>query len=138
MDTKEIPGPPGLPLIGNISDIDAENPIQSLCNLTDIYGPIWRFNLAGAPRIVIASQALMNEISDEERFSKVIAAALKEVRNGVHDGLFTAMGPQEKNWGAYCHCVWRDPRKRLLSLDRHCPQSAHACFGATGYPEHVR
>ncbi|PSN59760.1 cytochrome P450 [Corynespora cassiicola Philippines] len=99
MDTKEIPGPPGLPLVGNISDIDAENPIQSLCNLTDIYGPIWRFNLAGAPRIVIASQALMNEISDEERFSKVIAAALKEVRNGVHDGLFTAMGPQEKNWG---------------------------------------
>lgn len=37
-DTATIPGPPGLPFIGNISDIDAENPIQSLCNLTDTYG----------------------------------------------------------------------------------------------------
>ena len=37
-DTATIPGPPGLPFVGNISDIDAENPIQSLCNLTDTYG----------------------------------------------------------------------------------------------------
>ena len=41
----------------------------------------------------------MDEISNEERFEKVIAAALEHVRNGVHDGLFTARGPQEKNWG---------------------------------------
>ena len=41
----------------------------------------------------------MNEICDEERFSKKVAAALEQVRNGVHDGLFTAYGPQEKNWG---------------------------------------
>lgn len=37
-ETATIPGPPGLPFIGNISDIDAENPIQSICNLTDTYG----------------------------------------------------------------------------------------------------
>jgi cytochrome P450/NADPH-cytochrome P450 reductase len=37
--TVPITGPPGLPIIGNVSDIDAENPIVSLCNLTDIYGP---------------------------------------------------------------------------------------------------
>ncbi|OCK76470.1 bifunctional P-450/NADPH-P450 reductase [Lepidopterella palustris CBS 459.81] len=41
----------------------------------------------------------MNEVSDETRFSKIVAAALREVRNGVHDGLFTAYGPEEKNWG---------------------------------------
>lgn len=41
----------------------------------------------------------MNEISDESRFSKTIAASLKEVRNGTHDGLFTSRGPEEKNWG---------------------------------------
>lgn len=41
----------------------------------------------------------MNEVSDEERFSKTVAASLKEVRNGTHDGLFTARGPEEKNWG---------------------------------------
>ena len=41
----------------------------------------------------------MNEVSDETRFSKTIAASLNEVRNGTHDGLFTARGPEEKNWG---------------------------------------
>lgn len=41
----------------------------------------------------------MNEVCDEERFSKIVAAALQEVRNGVHSGLFTAYGTQEKEWG---------------------------------------
>lgn len=97
--TAIIPGPPGLPLIGNVQDIDPENPIRSLSNLTDIYGPCWTFSIAGSPRIVIASQELMNEVSDESRFTKIVSAALKEVRNGAHDGLFTAYGPEEKNWG---------------------------------------
>jgi cytochrome P450/NADPH-cytochrome P450 reductase len=41
----------------------------------------------------------MDEISNEDRFQKAVIAALGQVRNGVHDGLFTAYGPQEKNWG---------------------------------------
>ncbi|KAJ4296385.1 hypothetical protein N0V90_006430 [Kalmusia sp. IMI 367209] len=100
MATQEfepLPGPPGLPIIGNLNDIDGENPMLSFSRLTDIYGPIWKFHIAG-DRIVIASQALMNEISNEERFSKTIAASLRQVRNGTHDGLFTATGPDEKNW----------------------------------------
>jgi len=70
----------------------------SLVRLTDTYGPIWKFNIGG-DRIIISSQALMNEISDEDRFTKKVAAALVQVRNGTHDGLFTALGPQEANWG---------------------------------------
>jgi cytochrome P450/NADPH-cytochrome P450 reductase len=68
--------------------------------LLTVAGPIWHFYLAGAERVVIASQELMNEICDEKRFQKVIAAALEQVRNGVHDGLFTARGEQEK----VCDC----------------------------------
>ncbi|KAH6838702.1 NADPH-cytochrome P450 reductase-like protein [Alternaria alternata] len=95
---EPIPGPPGLPIVGNIGDIDATNPTQSMCNLTLKYGPIWKFYLGG-DRVVIANQAHLNEICDEERFSKIIAASLEQVRNGVHDGLFTSYGPQEENWG---------------------------------------
>jgi cytochrome P450/NADPH-cytochrome P450 reductase len=61
-------------------------------------GPIWKFYLGGE-RVVIANQAHMDEICNEERFSKIIAASLEQVRNGVHDGLFTSYGPQEENWG---------------------------------------
>jgi cytochrome P450/NADPH-cytochrome P450 reductase len=99
MEHAVIPGPPGLPIVGNIADVDAENPIKSLCTLSAKYGPIFKFNLAGNERVVVGSQALMNEVCDEERFSKIVAAALEQVRNGVHDGLFTAYGPQERNWG---------------------------------------
>jgi cytochrome P450/NADPH-cytochrome P450 reductase len=99
MEHAVIPGPPGLPLVGNISDIDAENPIKSLMTISAKYGPIWKFSLAGKERVVIGSQALMNEVCDEEHFSKIVAAALEQVRNGIHDGLFTAYGDQERNWG---------------------------------------
>ena len=39
----------------------------------------------------------MNEICDEKRFNKAVSGALKEVRNGVGDGLFTAFHG-EHNW----------------------------------------
>jgi cytochrome P450/NADPH-cytochrome P450 reductase len=47
----------------------------------------------------VGSQALMDEVCDEGRFTKVIAAVLKQARNGVCDGLGTAHGPEERNWG---------------------------------------
>lgn len=41
----------------------------------------------------------MDEVCNEDRFAKVIAAVLKQARNGVQDGLGTAHGPEERNWG---------------------------------------
>lgn len=40
---------------------------------------------------------MLNEICDEKRFNKSVSGALKEVRNGVGDGLFTAFHG-EHNW----------------------------------------
>lgn len=45
----------------------------------------------------ISTQALLNELCDEKRFEKSIQGPLKEIRNGVEDGLFTAY-PGEHNW----------------------------------------
>lgn len=36
--TVPIPGPPGLPLIGNVGDIDPAFPLGSLKNMADTYG----------------------------------------------------------------------------------------------------
>lgn len=44
------------------------------------------------------TQALAHELFDESRFQKDITAALGEVKNAVHDGLFTAL-LQDPNWG---------------------------------------
>lgn len=94
-----IPQPPGLPFFGNAGDFDAAYPLGTLINMADTYGSIYRYVLASTPRVVVSSQALVNEVCDEKRFMKKVAAGLEQVRNGVHDGLFTAYGPQEKNWG---------------------------------------
>ncbi|RQM05945.1 hypothetical protein DH86_00002503, partial [Scytalidium sp. 3C] len=60
-------------------------------------GPIFKLNLVGRETIFISSVALLNEVCDEKRFQKKVGAALEEIRNGVHDGLFTAY-PGEHNW----------------------------------------
>ncbi|RDW85388.1 bifunctional cytochrome P450 reductase [Coleophoma crateriformis] len=95
--TEPIPGPPGLPIIGNVNDIDPIDSIKSLNRLADIYGPIFKLHLGGTDRLYISSQALLNEVCDEKRFTKIVAGALNEIRNGVQDGLFTAH-PGEHNW----------------------------------------
>ena len=36
--TEPIPSPPGWPIVGNITDLDAEFPLGSLVHLADLYG----------------------------------------------------------------------------------------------------
>ena len=95
-----IPSPPGLPLIGNVRDIVMTEPVQSLARLADQYGEIYRLNLVGTPVVYVSSYALVNELCDEKRFKKNVGLILKQVRNGVHDGLFTSFGEEEEpSWG---------------------------------------
>lgn len=35
---EEIPGPPGLPFLGNVNDVDPVNSVASLERLAEIYG----------------------------------------------------------------------------------------------------
>lgn len=67
-------------------------------------GPIYRLAFFGAPRVFISSHQLADEVFNEERFTKVVSGGLNEIRNGVHDGLFTANYPGEENW-AMAHRV---------------------------------
>lgn len=71
----------------------------------DIYlGPIFRLTTYGRSRVFVSSHELVNEVCDEERFSKMVSGGLQEIRNGVNDGLFTANYPGEENW-AIAHRV---------------------------------
>ena len=99
MGSEEIPMPPGLPMMGNVRDIDPAAPVQSLNRLAEQYGDIYRFSVYGTHITVISSNLLINEVCDEKRFRKNVNSALRQVRNAVHDGLFTAFGEEEENWG---------------------------------------
>jgi cytochrome P450/NADPH-cytochrome P450 reductase len=93
-----IPEPPGLPILG-FTDIDTEFPLGSLMNLADKYGvlspsltvtatsgvladfvnigSIFRITTAGKSRVIVSSNALVNEVCDETRFAKIVAGALE-------------------------------------------------------------
>ncbi|KAI5917076.1 bifunctional P-450:NADPH-P450 reductase [Camillea tinctor] len=93
-----IPEPRGIPLLGNIADIDSTNSLESFTRLADIHGEIYRLRFPGSKMVVISTHALVDEVCDEKRFKKIPSAVLIELRAAVHDGLFTAY-IEEPNWG---------------------------------------
>jgi cytochrome P450 / NADPH-cytochrome P450 reductase len=98
-DTTPIPQPAGWPIVGNLTDVDPELPILSLQQLGEKYGEIFSLTTFGQKRVFVTSQRLLEELCDEKRFGKLVAGPLKELRNGIHDGLFTAQN-DEANWGS--------------------------------------
>jgi cytochrome P450/NADPH-cytochrome P450 reductase len=92
-----IPQPHPLPLIGNLNLLDVKAPVQSLIRLADIHGPIFRLAIAGSSVTILSSQALVNEVCDETRFSKKVHRPLEILRDIGGDGLFTAYN-DEPHW----------------------------------------
>ena len=45
-----IPGPRGVPLLGNVFDLDAADPIDALVRMTGEYGPLYKLTIPGGVR----------------------------------------------------------------------------------------
>lgn len=63
-----------------------------------LLGPIFELRLPSGNLIVVSNHELYDELCDEKRFTKVVVGALVELRQVLHDGLFTAH-PGENAWG---------------------------------------
>src|SRR4051812_36480435 len=87
----EIPGPRGVPLLGNAFDIDADSPFESLLQLAQEYGPIFKLSTPAGMRLIVSGPDLVEELCDEARFDKEVGGGLANLRNDAADpGLFTA------------------------------------------------
>ncbi len=87
----EIPGPRGLPLVGNAFDIDGSSPIEGFLRMADEYGPIFRLTIPGGTRLIVSGAPLVDEICDDTRFDKMVGGGLSNLRKGAAgSGLFTA------------------------------------------------
>ena len=113
--TTAIPQPPGIPLLGNIFDVDPSNTWTSLQKLWEKYGlscptphpltsayllssgEIFKITVFGQQIVFIGSVALCEEICDETRFRKYVGGPIVEIRYAVHDSLFTAF-EGEASW----------------------------------------
>src|ERR1700746_2921213 len=85
-----IPQPPTMPVVGNMLSLDSAAPVQHLTRLARELGPIFWLALMGAPIVIVSGYELVDELSDEKRFDKVVRGALRRVRAIGGDGLFTA------------------------------------------------
>lgn len=93
-----IPGPPALPLIGNLRDIDLNNTVQSFLSLAKTYGPIFKLYLGGSERIFIAEHELANEVLSRKDFVKKITGTTEHLAKLIPQGILTANHGQE-SWG---------------------------------------
>jgi cytochrome P450 / NADPH-cytochrome P450 reductase len=66
-ELKPIPQPAGLPLLGNMREIDPESPMKSILRLAETYGEIFSLSLGGERAIYVSTQALAHEVCDEKR-----------------------------------------------------------------------
>ncbi|GAA1329688.1 bifunctional cytochrome P450/NADPH--P450 reductase [Pseudonocardia xinjiangensis] len=87
----EIPGPRGIPLLGNVFDLDAAHPIDALIRMADEYGPLYKLTVPGGVRLFVSGPELVDEICDDQRFDKQVGGGLSNLRRGgLSNGLFTS------------------------------------------------
>ncbi|KXJ86960.1 cytochrome P450 [Microdochium bolleyi] len=96
---QRIPQPTMTPVVGNLTSVDVNDPVRSFSQLAARYGLIYKLSILGLDLVVLSDWKLVNEACDDSRFRKSIKGELEELRNVVHDGLFTSKGEEEENWG---------------------------------------
>jgi cytochrome P450/NADPH-cytochrome P450 reductase len=91
ISVDDIPGPRGLPLFGNIFDIDSHAPFDSMMAMAREYGPIFKLVVPGQVRLIVSGVDLVDEICDDARFDKKVGGGLAQLRSGpLGAGLFTS------------------------------------------------
>ncbi|KAI1391914.1 bifunctional P-450:NADPH-P450 reductase [Hypoxylon trugodes] len=111
-----IPKPPGLPLLGNVFDVNPNNTWESLRELSEKYGEIFQIKVLGQTIVFVAGAAIAEELCDEARFRKYVGGPIVEIRYAVHDALFTAF-EDEPSWGIAHRII--APRLSPQSLAEH-------------------
>lgn len=98
----EIPGPKGLPFLGNILDLQDEVPLRAVERLADIHGPIFKLNNLGQESVIVSGFDLFDELCDETRFYKLVGGKLRDLAGKdptEAQGLFTSLDEKQEDWG---------------------------------------
>src|SRR4051794_4206409 len=92
---KDLPGPEGLPLLGNLLQLDLKQLHTIVETWAGVYGPVYKFNIATKPVVAISDTDLINEVLRKRpaayRRLASIEPVLKEM--GIN-GVFSAEGEQ--------------------------------------------
>ncbi len=91
ISVEDIPGPRGVPLLGNVFDIDSHSPVEGFMRMARQYGPVFKVSLPTGTRIMVSDPDLAAEICDDARFDKQVGAGLAAISKTLAGrGLFTS------------------------------------------------
>lgn len=96
-EISSIPQPKTYGPLGNLPQLDLDQPTQSIMKIADEYGPIFKLKFPSGTGTFISSAELVKDASDVSRFDKLVNAPLQKVRAFSGDGLFTSW-TKEENW----------------------------------------
>ena len=87
----DIPGPKGVPLLGNMFEIKQATMMQDLMTLGREWGPIFTLSTPTGPRYIVYGLEMVDDLCDDSRFDKLVGVSQRELRK-THEsaGLFTA------------------------------------------------
>lgn len=77
LQLERIPQPPTVPIIGNLTSLDLNDPSRSFAQLASRYGPIYRMSVPGLNMVVVSGWKLVNEACDDSRFKKSLQGDLE-------------------------------------------------------------
>ena len=96
---KNIPQPRGLPVFGNLFQMPRQALVQHFTKLAPQFDGIFDINFVGYLVSFAYSPAIVSELTDADRFRKLVGPPLSMLRALAGDGLFTAH-TDEPNWGS--------------------------------------
>lgn len=113
---SQLPGPKGLPILGNLLQIELHKLHLILEEWADQYGDMYRFSLAHKPVVVISNPELIQYILRERPHTFRRGGAIEQISRelGTH-GVFAAEGDQ-----------WR--RQRALTMQAFKPEPLRRFF----------
>ena len=88
ISVDQLPGPHGVPILGNLLDLNNPHPIETLIDWAREYGPIYKLTVPGTTRIIVSGVDMMAQICDDERFDKQLGPGLVAARGTGSTGLF--------------------------------------------------
>lgn len=92
------PGPPGLPVIGNLHQLLGRLPHRSLHLLSAAYGPLLRLQLGRVPALVVSSPALARDVLKTHDLAFCSRPDLTTWRRLSYGGLDLALAPYTPRW----------------------------------------